>query len=52
MNRNAHAARRKCSGRRRFLASGAFRSEFRVWVTVWVRIENQRRRFCAAVNKE
>ena len=25
---------------------------FRVWVTVWVRTENQRRRICAAVNKE
>ena len=25
---------------------------FRVWVTVWVRTENQRRRNCAAVNKE
>lgn len=22
------------------------------WVTVWVRAENQRRRICAAVNKE
>ena len=28
MNRNAHAAHRKCSGRRRILSSGAFRSEF------------------------
>ena len=28
MNRKAHAACRKSSGRRRFLASGAFRSEF------------------------
>ena len=28
MNRKAHAACRNCSGRRRFLASGAFRSEF------------------------
>ena len=52
MNRKAHAACRKCSGRRRNLSSGAFRSEFRVWVTVWVRTENQRRRNCAAVNKE
>ena len=36
------------------LSSGAFRSEikFRVWVTVWVRAENQRRKNCAAVNKE
>ena len=25
---------------------------FRVWVTVWVRPENQRRKNCAAVNKE
>ena len=28
MNRNAHAARRKSSDRRRFFTSGAFRSEF------------------------
>ena len=28
MNRNAHAAHRKCSGRRRFFIFGAFRSEF------------------------
>ena len=28
MSRKAHAACRNCSGRRRFLASGAFRSEF------------------------
>lgn len=43
---------RKCSDRRQFFISGAFRSEFRAWVTVWVRAGNQRRRNCAAVNKE